>query len=213
MPQAVRRFYLIAAVVFAWFSLALQFYLSVQASTSVGLNETQAVIRFLSFFTVTTNTVVAVLLTLALLRFPAQSPRPPAISAGTAYIIVVGVTYFFLLRKTWNPQGAQLFADIALHYVMPIATVIYWFAFVPKGELRWRDMGWWLIYPIAYLAFTLVQGPRVGWYPYPFIDVNAHGYAQIAINSVALFVFFAVVSATLIGIDRMMARPAAPQAV
>ncbi len=106
-----------------------------------------------------------------------------------------------------------MFADIALHYVMPIVTVIYWFAFVPRGELRWRDMGWWLIYPIAYLAFTLVQGPRVGWYPYPFIDVNAHGYAQIAINSVALFVFFAMVSAILIGIDRMMARPAARQAV
>ena len=81
------------------------------------------------------------------------------------------------------------------------------------GELRWRDMGWWLIYPIAYLAFTLVQGPRVGWYPYPFIDVNAHGYAQIAINSAALFVFFAVVSAILIGIDRVMARPTARQAV
>ncbi len=94
-----RRVYLLAAVVFAWLSLALQLYLTIGQSTSNGMTQTEAVIRFLSFFTVTTNIIVAVLLTSALLRFPAQSPRPAAISAGTAYIIVVGITYFSCCGK------------------------------------------------------------------------------------------------------------------
>ena len=49
-------------------------------------------------------------------------------------------------------------ADRLLHYVIPLAFVAYWMIFVPKGTLRWTAPLVWLIYPLAYLAVSLVRG-------------------------------------------------------
>jgi len=211
MSETVRRFYVITAVGFAWFAIALQFHLSMEQSHAKGMNDFEAIVRFASFFTVLTNILVASLLTLSLAR--RQSPAAPKLAAGTAFIVIVGIVYFLLLRKTWNPQGPQLFADIALHYVMPAVMLGYWLIFVPKGETRWSHALSWLLYPATYLAFTLLEGPRVNWYPYPFVDVNALGYTRVLINSIALFAFFACVNLLVIGLDRALGRRADLQAV
>jgi hypothetical protein len=52
-----------------------------------------------------------------------------------------------------------------------------------------------LIFPVLWLAFTLVRGAVIHWYPYPFIDVTRLGYPKAALNCVwvaALFLGLAV---------------------
>ena len=51
-----------------------------------------------------------------------------------------------------------------------------------------------LAYPIAYLAYCLIRGPIVDWYPYPFLDPRTNGYGFVAIMSV----FVAVVALLLV---------------
>jgi hypothetical protein len=211
MSQNVRRVYLLVAVVFAWIVLALQFHIVVDRFQVEGSPLVEAVIRFASYFTVTTNTLVAVLLTLSLIRSPERAPRPPAIAAATVYIIIVGIIYYLLLAKSWNPQGIQLVANVGLHYVMPAVMVIYWLLFVPKGETRWSHAVWWLIYPLVYFAFTLAEGLRINWYPYPFVDVATLGYMKVAINGAALLIFFYVLNLIMIALDKTLGRAAIRQ--
>jgi hypothetical protein len=42
----------------------------------------------------------------------------------------------------------------------------------PRGQATARAA--WLspLYPLAWLAFTLIRGAVINWYPYPFIDVT-----------------------------------------
>jgi hypothetical protein len=48
------------------------------------------------------------------------------------------------------------------------------------------------------MAYTLVRGAFVEWYPYPFIDVHLHGYAYVAGTSVG-------VAALLLGLAALLA--------
>jgi hypothetical protein len=60
------------------------------------------------------------------------------VTAGVATSIAfLGLADYFLLRKTWNPQGLQLIADVLMHHVMPTLFVLYWWFNFPKGALRW----------------------------------------------------------------------------
>jgi len=47
----------------------------------------------------------------------------------------------------------------------------------------------WLVYPVAYLAYSLVRGAIVDWYPYPFLDAGEKGYGSVAVTSVVIAVF------------------------
>ena len=60
------------------------------------------------------------------------------------------------------------------------------------------------IYPLAWLAFTLVRGAVIDWYPYPFVDVVAHGYARVAINCLVVAVLFVGLGFGALALDRRL---------
>jgi hypothetical protein len=97
------------------------------------------VIKTLSYFTILTNLLVAVVATasLASRRSDGFFTRPNTESATAVYIAIVGIIYSLLLRALWEPTGLQLAVDVALHDVIPILYLVYWVAFVPKGTLSW----------------------------------------------------------------------------
>lgn len=127
-------------------------------------------------------------------------------SAITVYVAVVGAVYFVALRNLWAPEGAQFLADTILHYAMPVLVVLYWFFFVPKGGLRRSEPVVWLVYPAAYLAAALARGTVSGFYPYPFLDVNAIGPVAVATNAGILLVVFLGVGLFLVLIDHLAGR-------
>ena len=81
--------------------------------------------------------------------------------------------YNLVLRFLWDPQGWQLVADELLHTVIPLLFLLYWFLFVKRRNLYWKDAFLWLIYPFVYLLYVFFRGAITGLYPYPFIDVPA----------------------------------------
>jgi len=66
-----------------------------------------------------------------------------------------------------------------------------------------------LAWPIAWLAVTLVLGELRDWYPYPFIDVSEHGYAQVLLTSLGVTALFLVLVAVVRLAERVL--PAAPR--
>jgi hypothetical protein len=194
--QKVRAFGLLLALV-AWFSVLLQCYLSLQLAAQNGKSIGSGLEVFFSYFTVLTNLLICVSLSLSLAT-PASTlgqwfARPSTVTGVATNIAFVGLSYHFLLRHTWNPQGTRLIADVLLHYVVPALYVTYWWFTAAKAALAWMIPVTWSLYPTLYLVYALIRGSIIGSYPYPFIDAAVLGYGRTMRNAFGfLFVFIAL---------------------
>jgi hypothetical protein len=200
--QAMRVYAAVGASL-GWFALALQLYLMLVQDPTAMLG---VVITYFSFFTILTNILVALVFTAAALRPAAawgQFLLRPSVQASTAvYIAIVGMVYQLLLRHLWNPQGAQWIADVLLHSIIPVGYLLYWWMFAPRDELNWKNAIGWLVYPGAYLVYTLARGAVSGLYPYPFVDVTALGYGGVLARSAGLMLVFLGMGLLIVAIAR-----------
>jgi hypothetical protein len=186
------------------FALCLQLYLSIRRSLDQDMGIAHGVWMYLAFFTMWTNLVVAVTLSLPQLRPHGSSgrffSRPGVVTAVAAYIVLVCLAYSLLLRNTWHPQGYQQLADILLHDAIPALFLAYWWLVVPRGTVHWTGIPRWSLYPLAYFAYALARGALTGFYPYPFIDVVRLGMAQVLLNAVGILLGFLGLAALLVGL-------------
>jgi len=166
------------------------------------------VLRFFSFFTVQSN--ILVLVSTALL---AQQPDRDETwwrwlrLAALLGITVTGVVYATLLAPIHDPEGTARLTNFGVHYFAPWATVLGWVVLGPRPRIGWRLVGWVLLWPVLWLSYTLVHG-EVGynsWYPYPFVDVGAHGYGQVALNCLGITIGFLALAALFRWLDRRLA--------
>lgn len=194
----------------AWFAVLLQCYLSLHLATQKGMSIGVGLGVYFSYFTVLTNLLICVSLTFSLAGPSStlgQWFSRPEVSTGVATSITfVGLSYHFLLRNIWNPQGAQLLANTLLHYVVPALYVLYWWLRFSKATLRWVHPLFWSAYPTAYLLYALIRGGIVGTYPYPFIDAAALGYRRIMLNSFGLLFLFIVLGLVFVALGRARQR-------
>lgn len=201
--ENIRKLLLIILAVCGWFALVTQFYLIHKNSERPFLDIT---INFFSFFTILTNLLVAVGVTMLLAHTRSKLTKNESLSAIAVYITIVGAVYNLVLRWLWQPQGLQKLTDELLHTAVPVLFVVFWIAFVPKDQLTWKSALVWLIYPLVYSIYTLIHGAITNWYPYPFIDPNKIGWNSVAINSVYVLIAFFVVSLIFIGIGKLRRR-------
>jgi hypothetical protein len=204
------RVFALSLAVIAWLSVLLQCYLSLQLSTQKGMSIGGGLGIFFSYFTVLTNVLICVSLTLSLMS-PSSAlgqwfSRPSVVAGIATSIAFVGLSYHFLLSKTWNPQGVHLLADVMLHYVIPALYVIYWWLDYSKAALRWIYPLFWSIYPTMYLVYALIRGSMVGSYPYPFIDADDLGYGRTLLNSIGLLFVFLALGVLFIALGRARRR-------
>ncbi len=146
-------------------------------------------VNFFSFFTILSN--LFGLGVFAFLGVTAMQPRSPGVDlirgAAVVYLAVTGVVYELLLSGDPAAVEATLpWVNAVLHQVMPIAIVIDWLLDPPASPLAARRAAWWLAFPLAWVTYTLVRGPLVDWYPYPFIDPRRDGGLAVAINAVVI---------------------------
>ncbi|MFJ2771252.1 Pr6Pr family membrane protein [Streptomyces sp. NPDC087300] len=174
--------------------------------------------RVLSYFTVQSNVVVAVVLGLSAWRaWLGRRPLPAWVTGGTLlFIAITGLVYHLVLANDasgfamtdgaetlsgWRSASNQL-----LHTVTPIGVALDWLLLVAPGGLRLRHAGLWMIYPGAYLVFALTRGALLApgstaRYPYPFLDVDVHGYAGVLGNAVIFGLAFYALALLLVGLD------------
>jgi len=204
-----QRFVSLTALL-GWVGLSIQLYLILLGRWELGASLLGGLVNTFSFFTVLTNTLVAVVLTWELTERPSTVRRwflLPSVRSGIAVsIALVGLAYNLLLRHLWHPEGWQFVADELLHDVVPLLYVVYWGLCVPKGTLRLRHIGLWAIYPVVYFAYLLLRGDWLATYPYPFIDVASLGYRQVFINAGGILAGFVAIALAVVGFDRWMGR-------
>ncbi|WP_296261869.1 MULTISPECIES: Pr6Pr family membrane protein [unclassified Pseudomonas] len=199
--------YATVGALLGWFALALQLYLILWGRWADQASVVGGLVRFFSFFTVVTNTLVAVALSCALTERRSAGHRffrSPVVCAGiTTSILLVGIAYNLLLRPLWSPQGWQLLADELLHDVMPLLFFGYWWLFVPKGVLGLRHLLAWMLYPVLYFLWLLLRGHVFGDYLYPFLDIGTLGVQGALINAFGVLAGFVGIGLVVILIDRL----------
>jgi len=153
----------------------------------------------LRFFTVITNLLVAVVMTLVAVG---RKVSPFVLGGITISILLVGVVYMTLLRGLVELSGGALLADLLLHKASPVAMSLWWLLFAQRKALKWNAAMQWALYPLAYFAYALVRGHYEYKYPYPFMDVGKLGWTQTAINAGGIAMAFIVAGFLLVWIDQ-----------
>jgi hypothetical protein len=163
-------------------------------------------VRFCSYLTIWFNVLVAwSTLTLALGRDRDtrvwRALRLDAVVLAT----VGGLVHFFFLRPLLDLTGWDLVADRLLHIAVPVLALLGWLVFGPRGRAAGSDLLPFLVLPVAWLGYTLVRGEVVGWYPYPFIDVDEHGYAVVLLNAAGVAAAMLLAAWAATALERRMA--------
>lgn len=188
----------------------------------------QNLVNFFSFFTIQSNLLAMVVLGVLV---AAQLGRPRIgrrfdvlLLCATTYMVVTGVVYNILLRGIELPQGSTLgWSNEVLHLVAPLWMLLDWLLSPRRRELRWRDLGVVAIYPLVWLAYTLLRAPLVddtfasgnpSWYPYPFLNPANHdgGYAGVAVMCVVVATIVVAGGALLLWFARWRGARTAPAA-
>ena len=145
--------------------------------------------NFFSFFTIGSNLfAVAILILSALALAGGKESRliTMLLGASTLHMIVTGIVFAVLLRGLDVNLTAVPWDNLVLHYIMPIVVALDWFINMPKTRIALKQALVWAVYPIAYIIYTLIRGPIVGWYPYPFLNPSENGYMSVAVSSISI---------------------------
>ena len=160
-----------------------------------------------AFFTVQSNLVVGV--TCLLL---ALDPRRDSTTfrlfrlAGVIDILITGVVYQVALADLHELDGKAAVADQILHAIVPVVAVAGWLWFGPRGLATRADALRAVLVPLAWLVFTMLRGPVVDWYPYPFMDVTDLGYGRVLLNLLVVAVLFVALALGAVAVDRRLPR-------
>lgn len=164
--------------------------------------------NFFSFFTIQSNLFAAAILLVAGLRADQGGEDSPTWDlvrgAATVYMATTGVVYGLLLSGYTDAlQTPVPWVNNVLHRVMPLVLVLDWLLLPPAHRIPFRRALLWVVYPLAYLAYTLIRGPRVDWYPYPFLNpANVGGYAGVAVYGVAIALGFLLFTWAIVALGR-----------
>jgi hypothetical protein len=170
-------------------------------------------VRFLSYFTVQSNILVAVTSGALFLR-PQRTGRLWTVLRLDALfgIAVTGVIYSTLLRGVVELHGAAAVTNALLHYVAPLMAAVGWLLFGPRPRISEHTLMLSMIWPGLYVVYTFAHGAESHWYPYPFIDVTIHGYATVVRNGLGLILLLVGVGALFMYLDHRLPGTTGPEA-
>ena len=215
-PTYAPVFWWINAVA-AWCAVALSFFLSATGYYVDDVDPTKRTILgnvldgvdsplerlldWVTYFTIASNIVVAVVLTALVVRPALFARRDPV---GTVWrilrldsvlmIVITGLVYNLLLAEG-GQTGWDAISNTMLHWVTPLLSLIVWIIAGPRGLISGRILAFSLVLPLLWAAFALLRGQVVGAYPYPFLDLTKN-----SLGSVVGFVGAIVVLAVVLGL-------------
>jgi hypothetical protein len=201
----------------AWFgltALAVVFGLVVQLivthNASEGAFFHSALSRTLNvfvFFTILSNIILGASCLLLWMDPDRSSPLFDTIRlTGVVGITITGVVYHAVLSGLFDLETWALVADNVLHTIVPVAAVIGWFVWGPRGRTSGRVVKLSLVFPVGWLVFTLIRGAIVDFYPYPFVDVNHLGYLKVLLNCLWVAVLYLGVASGAHVLDGWLTR-------
>jgi hypothetical protein len=176
--------------------------LDVAAMLTIVLTPGIDLVNFFSYFTIQSNVIAVVVLAGGALADPGGPRWAYLRGAATLYIVITGLVYNTLLINVSVGVASPWVNDV-VHRIVPALMLLDWILFSPWARTHVAAALGWLAYPLAYVAYTLLRGPHVDWYPYPFLDPRLDGgYGRVALYTVVLALVFALLAVVVNAIGR-----------
>jgi peptidoglycan/xylan/chitin deacetylase (PgdA/CDA1 family) len=128
--------------------------------------------------------------------------------AAVVYMVAAGIGH----AVSAVPEGAQAavtapWVDMVLHKVMPVVAVADWLLVPPRVRIWMEQLRRWVVFPIMFIAYSLIRGHLTGWYPYSFLDPSASGgYFGVAAYCLATVAAVVALSAAVVYTGNVMRR-------
>jgi hypothetical protein len=150
--------------------------------------------RLVSYFTIESNLLVlatAVMLVLS----PDRDGRLWRVLRLDALlgIVITGLVFGLVLAPLVHPTGLGAWVNAGFHYFSPWWTLAGWLLFGPRPRIGWPTVAWAFAWPVAWIGYTFIHGAVTGWYPYPFLNAQTHGYAVAVRNTAVVLVAGSVI--------------------
>lgn len=161
----------------------------------------------LSYFTIWSNIVVAVSLTLLFLapRDDGYWRRVLRLDA-VVMITITAIVYAVLLAPITEVTGWSVLTNPLQHIVVPAVTVLVWLWFGPRGWIDVSVIVGALLIPVSWIVWMLARGAVVDSYPYGFANVAEFGYPAVLTTLAGILVFALVVMGLYWALDRLLTR-------
>ena len=164
--------------------------------------------EYFSYFTIQTSLINIVVFLVGgwmALRRPSDTVLYTTVRMSTVGFALITAGVFNLLLRNVpyvGPYEGLLWPNEVIHVVVPIIIVVDWLVSPGRPALPWRALIAAVVYPIAWIGYTLIRGSFAGYYPYPFLDPASGGWGSVVIYIVALTGFLVGVAAMSIAYSR-----------
>ncbi|MGA7096439.1 MAG: Pr6Pr family membrane protein [Acidimicrobiia bacterium] len=131
-------------------------------------------VNYFSYFTVLSNLLAAVVLIALVIRPELVQSSRFAIFRGmaTLWMVTTAVFYSFWVSPSLG--------DALRHVISPVILLADWLLNPGPKLSPSRHTVMWMIPAGIYLAYSMIRGVFVDWYPYYFLDPSRQGYLAIA---------------------------------
>jgi hypothetical protein len=167
------------------------------------------IVNFFSFFTILSNALTAVLMLVGAWIAFTRRDDPGWFNlvraCAVTYMATTFVVYNLLLREISLDQATTVpWSNEILHVWAPLYVVLDWVLAPGRHPVPWARLWTIALFPLAWVVYTLIRGPVVGWYPYPFLNpAQEAGYGGVAVYVIAIASFILLVGAGIVALSRM----------
>ncbi len=181
-------------------------------------------IEGISYFTMISNILVAVMFMLVALQpFKRTKWRVAMMATTMMMITVTSIVFLTVILPYLNLSGMAVLTSPWQHVVTPLTAWIVWAFWGPRGYFGSVDEGaqdtlkrsWrailpamvrTLVIPVAWSAWMLIYGAFTHLYPYGFVNVNQIGYAGVAVSLVVVMIFGLLLELVFWKIDKALTK-------
>lgn len=167
-------------------------------------------INMLTYYTILSNLLVTV--GYIIVQRAAQPLSTNMIrfkGALTMGIMLTCLVYHFMLAPLKEPHEHYNIQNFLVHYIVPLSVLVDCVVFDKSRVYRWFDPFLWMLVPLAYSVFGILNGLVFGIsvpgspdspFPYFFLNVKTYGFIGVLQNSFGLMLAYIVLSYVLVGI-------------
>jgi hypothetical protein len=174
--------------------------------------------EYFAYFTIQTSIIAAVVLAAAGVRELQGKADTKVLNLAklsvSSYAIVVAVVYNALLRGTVVQPGEPDYGYVwpvlpneILHVWAPIFIVLDFALTKTTTKLKFKQIFWILVFPMAWLAFTIIRGILTDWWAYWFLNPNLEaGVGGVAVFIMIIVVFGLASASISLGLNKLITK-------
>lgn len=199
--------------------VVLQVIRNARRGMASGFGAWGEVVTTFSYFTIGSNTLAGIALIWAALawwrdaRGIESRPLAVTLAATSVYMVVTGLVFNLVLRPPGQWGEPTDWLNVVQHIAGPAFLAADVFVGPRRRGLRWGAIGWVLLYPVTWVALTLLRAPGAldpetslgPWYPYPFIDPATAGWGSVGLYVLGIAVLIIALAWAVVAIGRRRA--------